>query len=197
MNADIINQRKSAVLKLIAGAKAVIDIQGLTRSSLVNILARLQELAAKRQYWEADSYPVAKGETPSALYKIAEDPDRGFALYLEVACPGNKVPPHNHMTWVCIAAVAGRQDNVLYRREDRGSGPGQASLIQTRRVIVEPGSGIALMPDDIHSIANSSPDTAHHLYFYGQALEPLTTRLQFDLEKQTASTMAPVVIARI
>jgi predicted metal-dependent enzyme (double-stranded beta helix superfamily) len=197
MNADLINQRKSAVLKLIAGAKAVIDIQGLTRSSLVNILARLQELAAKRQYWEADSYPAANGESLSALYKIAEDPMRGFALYLEVACPGEKVLPHNHMTWACIAAVEGREDIILYRREDRGSGTGQAILAQIRRVVVEPGRGIALMPDDIHSIANSSSDTARHLHFYGQAVEALTTRLQFNLENQTASTMAPVVITRI
>jgi predicted metal-dependent enzyme (double-stranded beta helix superfamily) len=197
MNADIINQRKSAVLKLIAGAKAAIDIQGLTRSGLVNILARLQELAAKRQYWEADSYPAAEGESLSALYKIAEDPIRGFALYLEVACPGKKVPPHNHMTWACIAAVAGREDIILYRREDRGSGPGQASVTETSRVVVEPGRGIALMPGAIHSITNSSPDTARHLHFYGQALETLTSRLQFDLETQTASTVALVVITRI
>src|SRR5918995_5688713 len=115
MNADIINQRKSAVLKLIAGAKAVIDSQGLTRSSLVNILAKLHELAAKRQYWEADSFPPAGGERVSALYKVAEDPTRGFALYLEVACPGNKVPPHSHMTWTCIAAVEGNADIILYR----------------------------------------------------------------------------------
>ena len=197
MNADLINQRKSAVLKLIAGAKAVIDIQGLTRTSLVNILARLQELAAKRQYWGADSYPAAKGEILSALYKIAEDPTRGFVLYLEVACPGKKVPPHNHMTWACIAAVEGCEDIILYRREDRGSGPGHASLTQTRRVVVEPGRGMALMPGDIHSIANASPDTARYLHFCGQALETLKTRLQFDLEKQTASTLAPVVITRI
>jgi predicted metal-dependent enzyme (double-stranded beta helix superfamily) len=197
MNADLINQRKSAVLKLIAGAKAVIDFQGLTRSSLVSILARLQELAAKRQYWDADSYPPAKGESLSALYKIAEDPTRGFALYLEVACPGKKVPPHNHMTWACIAAVEGREENILYRREDRGSGPGQASLTQTCRVVVEPGRGIALMPHDIHSIANSSRYTGRHLHFYGQALESLTTRLQFNLEKQIATTMAPVVTTRI
>lgn len=196
MNADLINQRKSAVLKLIAGAKAVIDGQGLTRSSLLNILARLQELAAKRQYWEADSYPAAEGQGLSALYKIAEDPTRGFALYLKVAYPGKKVPPHNHMTWACIAAIEGREDNILYRREDRGSAPGQVILTPTRRVTVEPGTGIALMPDDIHSIANSGPDTARHLHFYGQALETLTTRLQFNLEKQTASPMAPVVIAR-
>jgi predicted metal-dependent enzyme (double-stranded beta helix superfamily) len=196
MNADIINQRKSAVLKLIAGAKAVIDRQGLTRSSLVNILAKLQELAAKRQYWEADSYPPARGESVSALYKVAEDPTRGFALYLEVACPGKKVPPHNLTTWACIAAVEGRADNILYRREDRGSGPGRASLIQTGRVAVEPGRAIALMPDAIHATANSSPETARHLHFYGQALETLTTRLQFDLEKQTASTMAPIVTTR-
>jgi predicted metal-dependent enzyme (double-stranded beta helix superfamily) len=194
MNADIINQRKSAVLKLIAGAKAVIDVQGLTRSSLVNILARLQELAARRQYWEADSYPAGKENSPSALYKIAEDPIRGFALYLEVSCPGKKAPPHNHMTWACIAAVEGREDNVLYRREDRGSGPEHAILMQIRRVVVEPGSGLALMPDDIHSTANSSTDIARHLHFYGQALETLTTRLQFDLQKRTASTMPPVVI---
>ena len=93
MNADLINQRKSAVLKLIAGAKAVIDFQGLTRSSLVNILARLQELAANRQYWEANSYPAAEGESLSALYKIAEDPSRGFAL-VPRSClpPGRKWP---------------------------------------------------------------------------------------------------------
>jgi predicted metal-dependent enzyme (double-stranded beta helix superfamily) len=194
MNADLINQRKSAVLKLIAGAKAVIDSQGLTRSSLVNILARLQELAAKHQYWDANSYPTAKGESLSALYKIAEDPTRGFALYLKVACPGESVPPQNHMTWACIAAVDGREDSILYRREDRGSGPGQASLRETRRVVVEPGKGIALMPDDIHSTANSGPDTARHLHFYGQAVEALTTRLQFNLETQTASMMAPDAI---
>jgi predicted metal-dependent enzyme (double-stranded beta helix superfamily) len=169
VNADLINERKTAVLKLMAGAKAVIDIQGLTRSSLVNILARLQELAAKRQYWDADSYPAANGENLSALYKIAEDPTRGFALYLEVAYPGRKVPPHSHMTWACIAAVEGREDNFLYRREDRGSGPGQASLTPTSRVVVEPGRAIALMPDAIHSIANSSPDTSRHLHFYGRA----------------------------
>jgi predicted metal-dependent enzyme (double-stranded beta helix superfamily) len=189
MNADVFNQRKSAVLKLIAGAKAVIDIQGLTRSSLVDILARLQELAAKRQYWEADTYPAAK-QSLSALYKIAEDPIRGFALYLEVACPGEEVLPHNQMTWACIAAVEGREDIILYRREDRGSGPGQAILTPIRRVVVEPGTGITLMPDDIHSMVNSSPDTTRHLHFYGQALETLTTRLQFNLESQTASTMA-------
>jgi len=195
MNADVINRRKSAVLKLIAGAKAVLDFQGLTRSSLVNILAKLQELAAKREYW--DAYPAARGESLSALYKIAEDPTRGFALYLEVARPGNKVPPHNHMTWACIAAVEGREDNILYRREDRGSAAGQVILTPTRRVAVEPGTGIALMPDDIHSIANSGPDIARHLHFYGQALETLTSRLQFNLESQTASTMGPGVITRI
>jgi predicted metal-dependent enzyme (double-stranded beta helix superfamily) len=170
MNADLMNQRKSAVLKLIAGARAAIDMQGLTRSGVVNILARLQELAAKREYWDADSYPTAQGDSLSTLYKIAEDPIRGFTLYLEVACPGKKVPPHNHMTWACIAAVAGREDIILYRREDRGSGPGQASVTATSRVVVEPGRGIALMPGTIHSIINSSLDTARHLHFYGQAL---------------------------
>jgi predicted metal-dependent enzyme (double-stranded beta helix superfamily) len=189
MNADLINQRKSAVLKLMAGAKAVIDFQGLTRSSLANILARLQELAAKRQYWDADSYPPVRGENLSALYKIAEDPTRGLALYLEASCSGKNVPPHNHMTWACIAAVEGREDHVLYRREDRGSGPGQAILTQIRQVVVEPGRGITLMPDDVHSIANSSRETARHLYFFGQSFETLSTRLQFDLEKQTARTM--------
>jgi predicted metal-dependent enzyme (double-stranded beta helix superfamily) len=128
------------------------------------------------------------------LYKIAEDPTRGFALYLKVACPGEKVLPHNHMTWACIAAVEGREDSILYRREDRGSGPGQASLTETRRVVVEPGRGIAFMPDDIHSTANPGPDTARHLHFYGQAVEALTTRLQFNLETQTASTMGPDAI---
>jgi hypothetical protein len=90
MNADIINQRKSAVLKLIAGAKAVIDSQGVTRSSLVNILARLQELAAKRQYWDADSYPsigYPRGDKADKVLVLAHSGEVGQEIDADECTP--------------------------------------------------------------------------------------------------------------
>ena len=63
------------------------------------------------------------------------------------------------LAWLAIAAtlvVGGALDalNTLYERHDDGSETGKASLRERGRVRVEPGRSIALMPDDIHAVAN-------------------------------------------
>jgi predicted metal-dependent enzyme (double-stranded beta helix superfamily) len=158
---------------------------------------QVQRLASKGQLWSSTSYPDPEKAGASILYNVSEEPDLTFALYLDVACPGKKVPPHNHTTWACIAAVEGCEDNFLYEREDDKAALGHVRLRQIDFFEVKPGRGIALMPDDIHAIANSQSTFGRHLHFYGKALEAITTRLQFDLEQKTAKVMPPVVATRI
>jgi len=172
----------------IESIRETIGTDGLNRESLDQVLQQLIGLAGHKDWWAADRYPGPDGEDRQARYMISEDADNGYALYLNVMRRGNKIVPHNHTTWACIAAVEGVEKNYVYDRLDDGGVEGRGELKQADIVVVEPGTGIALMPDDIHAV-QIEDEEIRHLHMYGRALETLDRRIGFDLEAGTCRIM--------
>lgn len=182
-------ERAEAVQKFRDTARHLIDMKGLQRDVIKDILAKLQTLAAHRKFWAEGEFPAPAPTEQQARYLIAADADHSYALYLNIMRPGKRIPPHNHTTWACIAPVEGTEQNYLFDRLDAGTEPGKASLREAGVIPVGGTTGIALMPDDIHSVQIEGTQIIRHLHMYGRALETLRERLVFDPGKGTCEIM--------
>ncbi|MBV9736224.1 MAG: cysteine dioxygenase family protein [Acidisphaera sp.] len=158
----------------------------ITRAALDRIKQEMLALAAQEQLFPSSEFPPPPaGEKGSRRYLLREDPDNRLALYMNALNPGNETRPHDHTTWAVVVAVQGQELNRVYRRTDPGGREGEARLQLDREVMVEPGRGIALMPEDIHSIHTTGTVPTRHLHMYGLALERLDDRVGYDLQAGT------------
>jgi len=173
-----------------AVAAALADIRSLAagdpdRAALDLIAVRLQDLAARRELFTREDFPPPTDTTGGASTRYRLNPDDGddqVALYLNSIHPGKTTIPHNHDTWAVIVAVEGREFNRVYHRTDDGSDPGFAQLEIVQEVTVEPGTPIAFLPDDVHSIHVIGDAPTLHFHCYGRPLETLTGRYGVRLE---------------
>lgn len=184
MNAtDVSAARAAAVASTIDRIRAIEAEHGVTRPALEKIRAEMLKLAAQEHLFPSASFPPPpNGEKGSNRYLLQEDPGGRFALYMNALNPGNSTKPHDHTTWACVVAVDGQELNKVYERTDDGADPDKCELRLREEIMVEPGRGICLMPEDIHSIHTTGNVPTRHLHMYGLALEKLDNRKGYDME---------------
>jgi predicted metal-dependent enzyme (double-stranded beta helix superfamily) len=170
-------ERRKAIDAAVADIRAIEKREGVTRASLQSIKARLIELAARSDLFDPKDYPPpAPGEKlRSCLYRISEDADHRFALYANASLGGYGTPAHNHTTWAVIVGVTGEELNKFYDRDPK------SGVREKGRDVVKQGTGVAFMPEDLHSIHIEAPLLNFHMY--GLALEQLHRR-EFYKEKE-------------
>lgn len=173
--------RQAAVAATVDRVRAIERAEGVTRPALAKIRDELLALAAQEHLFPAAEFPPPpKGEKGANRYLMQMDGDDRFALYLNALNPGNSTKPHDHTTWAVVVAVEGQELNKVYERTDDGSDPDRCELRVREEIMVEPGRGICLMPEDIHSIHTEGDRPTRHLHMYGLALERLDDRRAFD-----------------
>lgn len=181
--------RRTLSENLLAETRKLLAPGKLERTTLKQIETAVTKLSDQVELWGEEDFPAPPPTEQQNRYLIAQDDESGLSLYLNVIRPGKKIPPHNHTTWACIGAVEGTEINTLYDRVDDRSIQGQAKLVEKTVVELEPGTALAMMADDIHSVEIRGTKVIRHLHFYGKPLESLTGRIMYDLEKGTCRIM--------
>lgn len=180
-------QRREAIEESMLRVRAIEQAKGVNREALEEIKAVLIELAGRSELFPTSDFPVDRqvgGYNP--FYRISEDEDHRFALYMATGKAGKKdVPPHDHCTWAVIASIKGDEENRFYERTDDRSTPGKAQLRQVTTTMVRPGSAVSLMPDDIHSIHVDTKTDTLHLHLYGLGNEYRPDMVVYNMEEGT------------
>lgn len=166
------DERNRAVEAAVADIRAIERERGVTRDGLARMKRRLLGLAAQADLFPAEEFPPPDGDVdfPANVYRIAEDDDHRFALYVQSARGALDTPAHNHTTWAVIAGIRGDELNRFYERTADGG------VVQTGERAVRKGSAVAFLPDELHSIHVAAGGTAVNFHMYGLALDRLHER---------------------
>ncbi len=173
--------RRSAVCSAVERIRDIEAQHGVNRDSLGQIELELRELASHADWFTEEEFPAPTDEATdnSYVYRISEDPqDNRFALYVQSARAPTETPAHNHDTWAVITGIRGEELNRFYRRSNGG-----VEVFDSH--VVRPGSGVTLLPDDLHSIHITDREAVINFHMYGLGLEYLTERVYYD--ERTAS----------
>ena len=179
------SERAREIDAAVADVRAIEKAGGVTAESLEKIKARLIRLAARTDLFSLEDYPPPQpgSKRNSCLYRISEDADHRLALYANASVGGYGTPAHNHTTWAVIVGVSGEERNRFYERSAEGG------VRETGQFVVKQGTGVAFMPEDLHSIHIDAPLLNFHMY--GLALEQLHRREYYKSEERAWAVFPP------
>src|SRR4051812_4093950 len=177
-------ERSEGIERAVAEVRAIERAGGVSRETLEKIKQRLMRLAARQDLFTARDYPppAPGARRNSCLYRVAEDRDHRFALYVNSSDGNYGTPAHNHTTWAVIVGVSGEELNRFYERA--AEGPREKGS-----PVVRQGTGVAFLPDDYHSIHITAPLINFHIY--GLALEQLQRREYYQPEERPWKVFPP------
>ena len=156
-------ERAREVESAVADVRAIEARDGVSRDSLEKIKQRLIRLAARADLFTASDFapPEPGGKRNSCLYRLSEDGDHRFALYVNSSFGNYGTPAHNHKpSWAVIVGVSGEELNRFYDRDASG-------VQQKGEHLVKQGTGVCFMPEDLHSIHIQAPLINFHMYGLG------------------------------
>jgi predicted metal-dependent enzyme (double-stranded beta helix superfamily) len=185
----IVERRRKCVAETVATVRRLESEHGVTRSGLERIELELIKLSKHKELFSVEHFPNPEPGGSARLYLLSEDAEGRFPLYLTCALPGGTVRPHNHGTWAVVAGLSGCEENTLYERVAGGGEPGMAEIAQSKSVRLHDGESIALLPDDIHSVATPGDVPRRHFHMYGLSLECLPKRLAYDMKSNSCAYM--------
>jgi len=178
-------ERQKEIADAVADVRAIEKHEGVTRASLEQIKARLLKLAARSDLFTLEAFPPpAPGSARSScLYRLSEDDDHRFALYANSANGRYGTPAHNHTTWAVIVGVQGDELNRFYDRTSEGG------VREKGQFVVGRGTGVAFLPEDLHSIHIDGATLNFHMY--GLALEQLPRREYYKANDNAWAVFPP------
>lgn len=168
------DERSAAVAQAMNDIRSIEADLGVTREGVEAIRDRLIVLAAQRELFSLNDFPAPDADhtRSSFLYRLAQDDDDRFVLYAQSSRGQVETPPHNHTTWAVIVGFHGQEHNRFYERTVDGG------VTETHDHTVQADTGVAMLPDDLHSIHIEGP--ALNFHCYGLALERLDERVYYN-----------------
>ena len=164
----VAESRQAAIDEMISQVRTIAQTQGVSRETLEQIKAEMITVAKRKELFPLADFQTGdeeSGQRPMQL--LHKDDDGQFALYMSSSVSDQKPPPHNHATWAVIVGIQGEERNWLFERTDDGSVPGRGTVRVVDEQVAAPGTGVALMPEDIHTIqgkAEAGGRLTFHLY---------------------------------
>jgi len=170
--------RANAVTAAMDDIRRIEADSGVTREGVEAIRDRIIELSRDRDLFPLEHFPAPSADdaATSFLYRLAQDSDDRFALYAQSSHGQVETPVHNHTTWAVVVGFDGQELNKFFDRTEDG-------VTQTDQHMVEAGTGVAMLPDDLHSIHINGQ--ALNFHCYGLALERLDAREYFSPNDKT------------
>ncbi|WP_417513809.1 cysteine dioxygenase [Minwuia sp.] len=169
--------RKREIAEAVMRIRAIETAQGVTRTSLNDIKAVLLELAERKDLFPLEDFthPGGGPAVENALFRLHEDDDHRFALYGQMSTRPRDTPAHNHTTWAIVVGMYGEELNKFYDRDNGG-------VAYRDEHVVKAGTGVAMLPDDLHSIHMHAREPVLNFHMYGLALEQLDRRQYYRPE---------------